>query len=178
MFLCYGVCFCRLDWGEALPPPQRLSEYKLASLLLISWLVATFKAWHPQRFCSFFVVLLGLVAFFFSFFWVGGLPLPRFPLPPGPCGLSFLWVGGFPLPCFPGVFPMVLGSLGGRVLCFCFSCYLLLLASFLSLLQLGQHGLPTRKPPGPPRPFPWHVRLHPSPAGSRRVDVPRERAGG
>ena len=161
-----------------MPPPRRLGEFKLTSLLLLSWLFVTLKAWLPQRFCSFFVVLLGLVAFLVSFFWVGGLPLPRFPLPPSPCGLSFFWVGGFPLPCFPGVFPMVLGRLGGRVLCFCFSCYLLLLASFLSLLQLGQYGLPTRKPPGPPRPFPWCVGPDPSPAGSRRVGRAEVKGGG
>ena len=155
-------------------PPRRLGEYKLTLLRLnSSCLTAFHKAWHPQAIlsiCFFFWFLLGLVALFFlSSGWVGR-PLPCFPLPPGPCGVSFFWVGWVPLPCFPGVFPMVLGWVGARF--FCFSCYLLLLASF-SLLQLGKHGLPTRKPPGPPRPFPWCVCPHPSPAGSRRADAPR-----
>ena len=58
----------------------------------------------------------------------------------------FLWVGGVPLLRFPCGFPEVLGWVGMRF----FSCYLLHLASFSSRFRLGQHGLPTRNPPGPP----------------------------
>ena len=86
----------------------------------------------------------------------------------------FLWVGWVPLLCFSGVFPEVLGWEGGRF----FLCYLLHLASFSLRCRVGQHGLPTRKPPGPSRSFPWCVCPDPSPAGSRRVDAPGLRAGG
>ena len=103
-----------------------------------------------QRFASFLSVLLGLVAL--SFFLLGGWgsPCRVFPFPRR-FWLFFLWVGWVPLPRFPGVFPMVLGRVGGRVSCFVFLFLLLFLASCIFLLlQLGQHGLPTRKPPGPP----------------------------
>ena len=85
----------------------------------------------PSDFVSFSSVLLGLVAL--SFFLLGGWgsPCRVFPFPRR-CGSSFLWVGWVPLPRFPGVFPRVLGGEGGRVSCFCFSCYLLRLASFFS----------------------------------------------
>ena len=160
-----------------MPPPRRLGEFKLTSLLLLSWLFVTLKAWLPQRFCSFFVILLGLVAFLF--FLLGGwAPLAALSSSPWPMWPFFLLGGWVPLAVFSRCFPHGSREVGGRVLCFCFSCYLLLLASFLSLLQLGQYGLPTRKPPGPPRPFPWCVGPDPSPAGSRRSDAPRLRAGG
>ena len=117
-FLVLWVCFCRLDRGEAMPPPQRLGEYKLEMPRLNSWSFVTLKAWLPQRFVSLFVVSSWPSGFFFlSSGWVG-FPLPCFPSPRR-CGSSFLWVGWVPLPRFPGVFPMVLGWVGGCVLCFC-----------------------------------------------------------
>ena len=130
----------------------------------------------PQSFCFFFGSSSPSGAFFLSSGWVG-FPLPCFPLPPPLLALlSSGWVGS-PCRVFPVVSPWFLGGWGVVLCVFCFSCYLLLLAS-LSLLQLGQHGLPTRKPPGPPRPFPWCVGPDPSPAGSRRSDAPGLRAGG
>ena len=135
-------------------PPQRLREFKLAQQWLNVALPAFFKAWAPpSNFVDFFRLFLGLVAFFF-FFPLGGWgsPCRVFLLPPVSVVFCFLWVGWVPLPCFPGGFPV----------------------SFLPCrIGLGQDGLPTRKPPGPPRPFPWRVCPHPSPAGSRRVDAPR-----
>ena len=111
--------------------------------------------------------------------WVGWVPLAAFSSSPlFLWRFSFLWVVGVPLLRFPGVFPLV--SRVGRGACFpvAFSCYLLHLASFSSRSKLGKDGLPTRNPPGPPRPFPWRVCPDLSPAGSRRVDAPRSRAGG
>ena len=71
----------------------------------------------PRDFVSLFVVSSWPSgAFFLSSGWAG-FPLPCFPFPRR-CGSSFFWVGWVPLPRFPGVFPMVLGWLGGRVLCF------------------------------------------------------------
>ena len=155
-----------------MPPPQRLGEFKIALLRINSWLLVTLKAWLPQRFCFFFLaVLLGLVAL--SFFLLGGWgsPCRVFP-PPCLCGSSFFWVGWVLLAAFSRCFPH--GSRVGGGSCFVFLFLLLPLASCIFfLLQLGQYGLPTRKPPGPPRPLPWCVGPDPSPAGSRRSDAPR-----
>ena len=166
-----------LEGGTA--PSQRRSEYKLASLRICFLPPVFLKAWLPPGILSILFGFSRLVAlFFFLSGWVG-FPLPCFPPPPCFCGVfSFLWVVGVPLPRFPGVFPVLLGRVGGR---FRVSRFLLSLASCIFLSprpKLGKDGLPTRKPPGPPRPFTWHVRPYPSPAGSRRVDVPSERAGG
>ena len=46
----------------------------------------------PQQFCRFvFLFLLGLVALFVFFFWVGGVPLAVFSPPP----VSWFWVVGW-----------------------------------------------------------------------------------
>ena len=90
-------------------------------------------------------------AFFLSSGLVG-CPLPCFPLPPCPCGLSFFWVGGSPLPCFPGVSPMFLGR-GGVVFCVfvspAISCILRL---FLSLATRAIWSTDPQTP-RPPPPF-------------------------
>ena len=161
-----------------MPPPQRLGEYKLELLRLNSWRFVTLKAWLPQRFVSFVGFSWPSGVFFLSSGWVG-FPLPCFPLPPPLLALlSSGWVGS-PCRVFPVFSPWFSGGLG---VVFCVFVFLLLLPSLASciflLLQLRQYGLPTRKPPGPPRPFPWCVGPDPSPAGSRRSDAPRLRAGG
>ena len=114
-----------------------------------SWLSRT--RCFPQAILTCFgFFFLRLAALFWFLSGLVGFPLPRFPSPLPP-GVSSLWVRGFPLPCFACVFPVFLGWAGGCVL-FLFSCYLLLLASFLARrLGLRKHGLPTRKPPGPHR---------------------------
>ena len=111
--------------------------------------------------------ILSIFVFFFLalFVFLGGFPLVAF---------FFLWVGGSPCCVFPVFSPRFLGGRGGVF----FFCYLLHLASFSLRCRVGQHGLPTRKPPGPSRPFPWRVCPYPSPAGSRRVDAPRQGRGG
>ena len=117
----------------------------------------------PQRFRRVFVFLfLRLVALRVSSGLVG-FPLPRF-LFPLPLWLLFLLGWWVPLAAFSRLFPHV-SWVGGGV-CFCFSCYLLHLASRSLRSRIGQHGLPTRKPPGPPHPVPWRVCPYPSPAGS------------
>ena len=128
----------------------------------------------PQVILSILFVFSRLVAlFFFLSGWVG-FPLPRFP--PSPLfRWRFLPLGGWgPLAASSRRFPRVSWVFWGSFLGFrVFFCYLLHLASFSSRPKLGKDGLPTRKPPGPPRPFPWCVCSDPSPAGSRRADAPR-----
>ena len=179
MSYCYVTCFFSTDLGGGTAPSQRRSEYKLASLRICFLPPAFLKAWLPPGILSILFGFSRLVAlFFFLSGWVG-FPLPCFPPPPCFCGvfLSSGWLGS-PCRVFPVFSPCFSGGLGG-VFVFRVFCYLLHLASFLSPRpKLGKDGLPTRKPPGPPRPFTWHVRPDPSPAGSRRVDVPSERAGG
>ena len=135
-----------------MPPPQRLGEYKLASLLLLSWLFATFKAWHPQRFCSFFVVFLGLVAF--SFFLLGGwAPLAAFSSPPWPMWPFFPLGGWVPLAVFSRCFPPGSREFGGS--CFVFLFLLLSLASCIFSLSLATRVIWSTDPqtPRPPPPF-------------------------
>ena len=121
----------------------------------------------PPRFWQYFVAfVLRLVALCVSL-WVCGAPLAVFSLPL-PLWRFFPLGGWVPLaafsPCFP---PGFLGAWGcDFVDSFFFSCYLLHLASRSLRSRIGQHGLPTRKPPGPPHPVPWRVCPYPSPAGS------------
>ena len=138
-------------------------------------IAAFYKAWLPQSFCFFFGVSSPSGVFLFLLGgW--GSPCRVFPVP-RLCWLFFLLGGLGPLAAFSRCFPH--GSRVGGGWCFVFWFLLLSLASCVFLLlQLGQHGLPTRKPPGPPRPFPWCVGPDPSPAGSRRSDAPGLRAGG
>ena len=169
MFLVFST---RLRGGFAPPTTTQRVQARLATAqprdLRLHQGVAS-----PGYFVVFF--FLGLVArFFFLSGWVG-FPLPRFP--PSPLfSVAFSssgWVGS-PCRVFPVFSPRFLGGLGGVSGFFlAFSCYLLHLASFSSRPKLGKHGLPTRNPPGPPRPFPWCVCPDPSPAGSRRADAPR-----
>ena len=125
----YVLCvFCRLTRGHC-PHNDAVSTFS-PCLGSASRSPPCTRRGFPRVFVS-FSVLLRLVALSF-FFWVGGVPLAVFSLSPAFAGSSFFWVGWVPLPRFPGVFPMVLGRAGGGVLCFCFSCYLLHLASFFS----------------------------------------------
>ena len=130
-----------------MPPPQRLVEYTLEMLRLISWRLVTLKAWLPQRFCFFFVGLLCLVAL--SFFLLGGWgsPCRAFPVPLR-CGFFFLWVGWVPLAAFSLWFPRVSWVGGGEF----FS--LLPLASCI-FLSLAPRAIWSTDPqtPRPPPPF-------------------------
>ena len=151
---CFCVCaalFCGTRRGGCCPHDDSASTSSL--MLRLSFILDAFnKAWLPQQFCRSFSssVLLGLVALFF--FLLG-------------------WWGS---PCRVFSSPLFLGSgwLGWGFLLALASCI------FLSLLQLGQPGRPTRNPPGPHSPLSWRVPPHPSPAGSCRWDAPRQRAVG
>ena len=129
----------------------------------LSW--ASSSRCSPQAispgFCFFFLRLVALCVSL----WVGGVPLAVFS--PSPALVVFLSSGLVCSPCgvFPVVSPCFSGGRGGRF----FLCYLLHLAFFSSRFRVGQDGLPTRKTPGPPRPFPWCVRPDPSPAGRAEV---------
>ena len=118
-------------------------------------LPAYFKAWLPLDILSIlFCFSWPSGCFFFLSGWVG-FPLPRFLLPRGFFWRFFLLRGGWvPLAAFFPVFsPRFLGGLGAFLV---FCVFLLSLAScvFLSSRpKLGKHGLPTRKPPGPPALF-------------------------
>ena len=120
------------DWGGFAPHNDTASTFS-PCYGSASRSPAFIKAWHPQTFCCFFLlVFLGLAAlFFFLLGWWGS-----------PCRV-------FPPPCF-----LVLGGWVGD-----FS-YLLRLASFF-LLHLGQPGHPTRNPPGPHSPLSWRVATSP-----------------
>ena len=159
-------------------PPQRLREYKLALLRMSLVQPAFFKAWLPRDILSILFCFSGPYGcFFFLSGWVG-FPLPRFlPSPFFPLAFffsSFLLGGWVPLAAFSRCFPRASGVGWWAFLVFlrflAISCILHLLSS---RPELGKDGLPTRKPPGPPRPFPWCVCSDPSPAGSRRADAPR-----
>ena len=121
----------------------------------------------PPRFWQYFVAFfLRLVAPCVSL-WVGGAPLAVFSLPL-PLWRFFPLGGWVPLAVFSPCFPPVSWVRGGAILSILFfspaiSCILHLV---LFKGRVGQHGLPTRKPPGPPHPVPWRVCPYPSPAGS------------
>ena len=82
----------------------------------------------------------------------------------------FLWVGGVPLPRFP----VVLGWVGVRF----FSLVLLHLASFSFKPRFRETWSTDPQPPGSARPCTWLVLPHPSLVGSCQGDEPSARAGG
>ena len=149
--LCFFVSVC---FNDARP--------RLELGMHFVWILWSFQVLPPaisSGFCFSFLASSGASCFL----WVGGVPLAAFSLPL-PLWLPFLLGWWVPLAAFSRLFPHV-SWVGGGV-CFCFSCYLLHLASRSLRSRIGQHGLPTRKPPGPPHPVPWRVCPYPSPAGS------------
>ena len=146
-----ALCFLLTDWGGFAPHNDTASTFS-PCYGSASRSPPSSRRGIPRDFDVFFFWFFWPSGAFFLSSGLVGLPLPCFPLPPGPCGLSFFWVGGFPLPCFPGVSPMFLGR-GGVVFCVfvspAISCILRL---FLSLATRAIWSTDPQTP-RPPPPF-------------------------
>ena len=143
----------RLRGGNASPTMTEQVQAHLASVQLLPGRLEPGVAF-PARFCRFLFSSCGFFSPSGAFFLSSGLvgcPLPCFSLPLGPCGSSFFWVGWVPLPRFPGVSPMFLGRVG---LVFCVfvspatSCVL-----HLSSLATRTTWSTDPQTPRPPPPF-------------------------
>ena len=112
-FLCYGSCFFDVTKGGIAPHNDSASTSSRGSGSA-SRCPPSSRRGSPKKFCRFFSVFFGLVAFFFFLSGWVGFPLPRFPPPP-----LFLWrfssSGWVGSPCcvFPVFSPWFLGGWGG-----------------------------------------------------------------